>query len=82
MSAFENDTVHRLLTEAMRVWVVGNYLETCAIPYRAATFYVYPSGPVSMDWGDSRYKVDGEPAEPMTRKRVKITIEIENQASL
>lgn len=82
MNAFEKDTIHRLLTEAVRVWVVSNYLETRAIPQRDAIFYVYPSGEVSIDWGDSRYRKDGDPAEPMARKRVKITLTIEAQAEL
>lgn len=72
MKAFEKDTVHRLLTEAARVWVIAQFLDVKCIQASPATFYAYPSGPVSFDWGE-----DGDAPLPLVGKRIKITLEVE-----
>ena len=49
--AFDKDTLHRIVTEASRLWVVEHFLRTGRLP-EELTMFAYPSGPVSMDWGN------------------------------
>ena len=68
-SAFDRDTVHRLLTEAMRVWCITNYLSCKEVPI-AGRVYVYPDCvPACMDWGAN---------DVMKGKRIKVTFEVED----
>lgn len=79
-NAFERDTIHRLATEAARVWLVSHFLATKSLP-DTQTYFAYPDGlGASLDWGNAPGPDDPD-TKPMRGKRVRVTFEIEDQAS-
>lgn len=80
LPAWIRETIHRLLTEAVRVWILGNRIEGNGIPTEGV-FYVYPSGPVSIDWGDQLRETHKE-YHPLRGKRIVVTLRVEEQARL
>ena len=80
MPAWIRDTVHRLLTEAVRVWILGRNLYGYG-GTSEGVFYVYPRGQVSIDWGDPVGEVSSDSA-PLRGKRIVVTLRIEEQARL
>lgn len=75
-TAFEKDTLHRMLSGAARYWVINHYLHKLRIPESAAVYFAYPNGPAGFDWGNA-LGPDG-PDKPLRGKRVRITLEIED----
>ena len=75
-SAFETHTLHRMCAQAARYWVIENWLRTNELP-EPATYFAYPTGPGGFDWGDAPGN-DGPP-RPLRGKRVRITLEIEEE---
>lgn len=81
VGGFEHDTLHRLVTEAARYWLLTHWLASKnksgvdRLPEQES-LYAHPSGPVSMDCGDPRYVVGDKPGV-MHGKRIKVTFEIE-----
>ena len=64
--AFVADTIYRITVEAVRLWLVEHVLSEGSLPDKKIT-YVYPRGPVSMDWG----------SEHLRNKRIRVTFELE-----
>ena len=77
LSAFDRDTIHRLLNEASRYWVVQTFLSSGELPAGIKTWWAYPDGPISFDWGNA----PGPKTKytPLRGKRVRITLELENE---
>lgn len=76
MKQFEKDTLYRLLVEASRFWLIGHFLRTHALP-DPAVYFVYANGPNGLDWGNEPGPDDPQ-LKPLRRKRVRITLEIED----
>ena len=72
--AFEKSTLHRLCVEAARFWVIDNYLADKKLP-DSVTFFAYPRSQDGMNWGD-----DDSGTGPLHGKRVRVTLEVENQS--
>ncbi len=80
VDAFERDTIHRLATEAARVWLVSHFLAMKTLPDKQ-TYFAYPNGiGASLDWGNPAGPSDSD-LQPMRGKRVRVTFEIEDSAS-
>lgn len=81
VGAFEKDTTYRLLVEACRNWIVTWWLAHKSLPQQPAIFWIYGNGATqSMDWGNSPGpdRTDDFEYRPLRRKRIKVTIEIED----
>lgn len=76
VDSFERDTTHRLLTEAVRHWVISHYLATGKVPSRQV-WYAYPDGPAGFDWGNPPGP-DDPAKQPLRRRRYQITVELED----
>ena len=74
--SFETETFHRLLVEAVRFWVIEFFLRRNKLPDREVR-YVYADGPVGIGWGNSPGP-DDPSMRPLRKKRIKITVEIED----
>lgn len=66
-----------MMVEAVRYWLVENFLRTKKLPDKHV-YFVYPHGEASLDWGDP----PGSPQEfaPLRGKRIRVTLEIENES--
>ena len=75
-SAFERETLHRLVNECARYWVISTFLESKQLPSGPIVLFAYADGPVSFDWGNEPgpYRPD---IQVLRGKRIKITMEIE-----
>ena len=75
---FEKETTYRLLVEVCRHWVVSWWLTHKALPERPAVFWVYSGGSNGIDWGNPPGLKDDPELQPLRRKRIRVTIEIED----
>ncbi len=73
--AFERDTSYRILTEAVRHWLVTRFLAG-GMPKKPAVFWVYSNGPNGIDWGDDPKAPTQD--RPLKGKRIRVTFEVEN----
>lgn len=74
--AFETETLHRLLVEAVRFWVIEFFLRRKKLPEKEVR-YVYADGTMGIGWGNSPGPDDPK-FRPLRMKRIKITVEIED----
>ena len=66
---FEKDTTYRLLVEVILHWIVSWWSVHNALPTKPAVFWVYAEGTHhNLGWGGG----------VLNRKRIKVTIEIED----
>lgn len=79
-SAFERDTLHRMAAGTARYWVIGEWLRNHRLPDKA-TLFAYAGGPGGFDWGNPPGLQDDPQLQPLRYKRVRITLEIEDQAA-
>ena len=77
MGAFEKDTLYRQIVEAARYWVIEHQLRTGQLP-EPMTYYAYSDGPRGFDWGNPPGVDDDGLERPLRRKRVTITLSIED----
>lgn len=79
-SNFENETLYRMLVEASRYWVVGEFLRNGDIPQKECVLFVYANGlEACLDWGDSHvYTGKSSDLRPMRGKRIRVTMEVED----
>lgn len=68
--AFTTDTMHRLMVEVARIWVIDSVLRTGSLPATETRYAV------SFDWGNAPGPDDGH--KPLRGKRVKMTFEVED----
>ncbi len=74
--AFETETFHRMLVEAVRFWVIEFFLRRNKLPEKEVR-YVYADGPMGIGWGNAPGPDDLQ-YKPLRKKRIKITVEIED----
>jgi hypothetical protein len=72
--SFETETLHRMLIEAVRYWVIEWFLRTKKLPAKEIR-YVYSGGTVGIGWGSATGLDD---PNTLRGKRIKVTIEIED----
>jgi len=75
-SAFLTDTLHRIMCEAARIWVIEHHQRTGELPASEARF-AYANGPHGFDWGNAPGPDVPPGSRPLRGKRVRITFEIE-----
>lgn len=76
-SALTNDTIYRLIVEASRLWLINHYLRTGKLP-EENTYFIYPNGEISLDWGNPSGRDDGKKIRVLCGKRVCVTLSVEN----
>ena len=75
--AFASDTLHRLLVEASRYWVIESVLRSGDLP-KDETRFAYANGPHGFGWGNAPGDESDGIKRPLRGKRVRITLEIED----
>ena len=75
--ALESDTLHRMLVEAARYWVVEHHQRTGQLPEEEIRF-AYAGGSCGFDWGNPPGLGVHPRDAPLRGKRVRITLEIED----
>ena len=72
--SFERDTTYRLLTEAVRHWMIAHYLASHGKLPGPAKFWFYSE---QLDWGDAGPK-EPEENRPLRKKRIAVTLTVED----